>query len=125
MKQTAYLLGPMSGYPDMNRPLFNSWARKLRKQFLVINPADLDAELPKPESEPYEWYYARDLPFVAKCHVGLAIPGWTQSTGAKTEAYLIGVLLKRPILSLPDLTPISPGYLPRLTLPRAGQLGVN
>lgn len=105
----------MTGYPEDNHPAFHQWADFLRKRgFSVINPAELDegqGRLPKPED-----YYARDLPYVAQADLGAAMPGWRASTGAKTEAYLIGNFLHRPVLELPSMAPISKELLPTLVL---------
>jgi hypothetical protein len=116
----VYLLGPMGGYADMNRPAFNAWAAKLKaKGFKVCNPAELDNQFGEPER--YEDYYARDMMFVPKCRMGVALPGWEtyfgRSRGATWEAYTLGVLLKRPILALPDLTPIPADRLPQIRVP--------
>lgn len=109
----------MTGYPEFNHPAFHHWADILRRKgFSVINPAELDEEqgLLKSTSD----YYARDLPYVAQADMGAAMPGWRASTGAKTEAYLLGNFLHRPVLSLPTMEVIPQDQLPTLSLAVGG-----
>lgn len=111
MRYDFYLLGPMSGYPDFNHPAFNEWAKRLEADgFTVCNPAALDARFPKPEK--YTDYYARDMQFLPLCKAGAALPGWERSKGALWECYTLAVLLQRPVVRLPDMTPII--HLPKL-----------
>jgi hypothetical protein len=115
-----YLLGPMSGYIDNNHPLFNHWAKRLRDEHgaTVCNPAELDARYGKPEK--YEDYYARDMQFLPKCRAGAALPGWEtyfgKSRGATWEAHTMGVLLKRAVYALPNLSLIPPTRLPQIVI---------
>lgn len=115
MKKVVYLLGPMTGYPDFNRPAFHSATKVLRGAgFSVINPAEMDEEGGE-AFEDYTDYYARDIPFLPQADLGVALPGWQASRGAGFEAYTIGILLNRPILQFPQLNRINLDCLPRLT----------
>jgi hypothetical protein len=115
-KPLLYLLGPMAGYLDYNRPAFHKWAKFLRSEgFDVINPAEIDDAMG--DEKVYTEYYARDLPFLSKVSGAAAMPGWRQSKGASAEAYIIGVLLERPVYALPDMGLVVPDLLPRLLHP--------
>jgi hypothetical protein len=111
----AYLLGPMQGYPDLNHPAFNEAAAVLKEAgFDVVNPAALDVKLGHEST--YTDYYARDLIFLAPCHLGIALPGWRKSKGATMEAAILSHL-ERPILEYPSLKPIRSTDLPRVVHP--------
>lgn len=115
--RSLYLLGPMSGYPAMNHPAFHQWAKTLRAEgFKVVNPAELDEEMG--QEDKVELLYARDLPFLAQCDGGAAMPGWRSSKGATWEAGLLGVLMKRPVFELPNFHLLTEDKLPKLVLPQ-------
>src|SRR4051812_39354372 len=108
----------MTGYLDDNRPAFNRAAEELRATGLfdeVINPADLDLSDPTPCKVRTD-YYRRDLPHVARCSVGIALPGWQRSPGAVNEAVNLSHLGCQ-ILRYPDLTPIPDRDLPYVVVP--------
>lgn len=116
-KPLLYLLGPMSGFLDFNRPAFHRWAKFLRAEgFDVFNPAELDEIVG--DAAVYADYYSRDAEFMAKVDGGAAMPGWRGSKGATWEAYSIGVMFEKPIYLLPDLTLIVPDDLPSLVHPK-------
>lgn len=88
-----YLAGPMSGIPDLNFPLFNSEAARLRALgYTVINPAEINggvAELAAvsmmtPEQHAAHWATCmrRDIPELVSCEAIALLPGWEASRGA-------------------------------------------
>ena len=103
-RHRVYILGPMTGYPDENRPAFRAAAKMLRSMgAVVISPDELDEMYPIHEPN-WEKYLRRDLPFVAKATVGVALPGWRASRGATLEATVISQL-GGPIYELRDGMP--------------------
>jgi len=91
----VYLSGPMTGYPDHNKPLFDA-AKALceSKGLVVISPADLDeAEGVKLEGtngweysdEEVEGFLERDFDGVAKADAIVFLKGWSFSGGAGRE----------------------------------------
>lgn len=94
---TIYLIGPMSGYKDHNRPAFRKATEVLRRHDLnVVSPDELDEVDPlhtEDGKEPsWEEYLARDLPWVCRAEVGVALPGWRDSRGARLETTVLGQL---------------------------------
>jgi hypothetical protein len=81
-----YIIGPMTGKPDYNRPAFHTAAKHLRSAgFHVINPAETPDPVPGPEWE--DWIRA------GITHVLLAdglalLPGTGHSRGAKLELHI-------------------------------------
>ena len=81
-----YISGPMSGYPDFNRPVFHATARKLRDQgFTVVNPAELDANDPPVVTLEWADYLRRDIVALMSCDEICLLPGWSDSRGAQLE----------------------------------------
>jgi hypothetical protein len=117
LKKRIYLLGPMSGLPNHNFPAFHAAAKALRLLgFEVVNPAELDetsGTLPTRQD-----YYARDLLYVPGCDMGVALPGWEHSEGARLEAAVFHAL-NRQVVSYPSLLPIS--FLPIIEFPKYPQ----
>lgn len=114
-KPVAYLAGPMSGYPDFNRPAFHTAAESLRKLgFTVINPAELDNALPLSAKAPYTDFYRRDLPYLARSELVVALPGWEKSTGATHEVSIMANLLQGKVLSFPSMRKIPKTKIPKL-----------
>ena len=115
---TVYILGPMTGYPDNNRPAFRRAAKQIRAMgYNVISPDELDQDAPA-KGEAWADYLARDIPFLLKSVAGVAIPGWRESRGATLEATILNAL-GRPVLELIDgkLRPVPPQYLPHTVHP--------
>ena len=96
-----YISGPMSGYPDANRPAFFAAQDRLQRAYsghehCFINPAQLDAYEPLGEGATWYQYLRRDIPHLVKCTAIVVIEGWRQSRGAQLEVY-IGRALGMPI----------------------------
>lgn len=94
-----YIAGPMSGYPDYNRPAFHLAELALRGQgFDVVNPATT----PEPCAEPEWrcWTRASIARMLAHDVTGVALlPGWAVSAGATLE-HSIASALGLPALAL-------------------------
>jgi hypothetical protein len=89
-KKTAYILGPMTGMPDMNRRRFMVAAKNLRNLgYSVISPPELDNA-----DGVTEWVAAmrRDIRELCGVEVAFALPGWQLSRGAALEACLCRAL---------------------------------
>ena len=84
-----YLAGPMSGYPDFNRPAFHEAAARLRAQgHIVVNPAEIRGD------EDWEWddWMRAALHCLLGCHAVVFLPGWEFSRGARLERVIAEVL---------------------------------
>ena len=76
----VYISGPMTGYPDFNRPAFNDCARRLEANgHTVVNPATF------PVMKTPKLQMAYDLPLLLECNTIVALPGWNRSRGALAE----------------------------------------
>lgn len=84
-----YVAGPMTGYPDLNFPLFHSVAAELRARGLdVVNPAELNADPTK------GWHDCMrvDIRELVTCDAILMLPGWEKSKGATLERHIAKAL---------------------------------
>lgn len=114
----VYVLGPMTGYKDDNRPAFRAATATLRALgMLVTSPDELDDKCPA-ERQTWEGYLERDLPWAVKAQAGVALPGWRQSAGASLEAANLAAL-GRPIYELvgKGLVQVPADRLPRIVHP--------
>ncbi len=85
-----YLAGPMSGMPDLNRPVFAEAARNLRYQgYKVVSPHELNHNRPLADvgrDRAYEDYIWLDTAQgLIRCDTLVLLPGWVYSRGAKDE----------------------------------------
>ncbi|ACV57540.1 DUF4406 domain-containing protein [Alicyclobacillus acidocaldarius] len=99
-----YLAGPMSGYPDFNRPAFHEAAARLRAQgLIVVNPAEIRGD------EDCEWddWMRAALHCLLGCHAVVFLPGWEFSRGAQLE-YMVATGLEMPVFEYRDgeITPL-------------------
>jgi hypothetical protein len=109
-----YILGPMTGYPEENRPAFKAAAKRLREQgYDPISPDELDDIYP-PDGGEWHHFMARDVPFAVMAQAGVALPGWQKSRGATLEALLISQLGK-PVFEYPSMRQLQPEELPNVT----------
>lgn len=77
-----YLAGPMTGYPELNFPLFHSETARLRALGLdVVNPAEINAD------QAAEWSACMraDIAQLVTCDAVALLPGWRDSRGATLE----------------------------------------
>lgn len=91
-----YIIGPMTGLPDDNRPAFNAMAANLRALgHEVLNPAEFDLDV-GPCHNRHECY-RRDAPFLAQAEGGVVLPGWWKSFGARHEVYTLSEVYNMPL----------------------------
>lgn len=84
-----YLSGPMSGLPELNFPMFNGEAERLRAAgYRVVNPAEIN---PDPCAT-WESYMRADIKALMDCDGLLLLPGWQASRGVKVERGLAETL---------------------------------
>ncbi|MGL6025675.1 MAG: DUF4406 domain-containing protein [Vibrio sp.] len=75
-----YVAGPMTGWPDFNKPAFNAKAAQLQNDgFTVLNPAIL------PDGLEHHEYMQICLPMVRVSDAVYMLDGWELSKGAKME----------------------------------------
>lgn len=80
LSQIVLICGPMTGYPDFNRPAFNTVAAELRqKGFIVFNPATL------PDGWTHDQYMETTLQWVEEADRFYFLRGWERSKGAVME----------------------------------------
>jgi hypothetical protein len=80
-----YLAGPMTGYPEFNKPAFAAESARLRELgFDIVNPAELN------EGNDGEWLNCMrvDIKALVDCDGAALLPGWEQSRGASIEQRL-------------------------------------
>jgi Domain of unknown function (DUF4406) len=101
MTKTAYLSGPMRGFPLWNFPAFDRNAEFLRDNgWKIISPAEVDRELGFDENDPtavfteadFEVAIRRDYVALTEVDAIIFMNGWENSTGAKLESDFANVL---------------------------------
>lgn len=95
----VYLSGPMSGKPNDNYDLFNTWAKFLREAgHIVLNPAEnFDGAHNHPDGRPA--YMRIDFEHVLNAEGIALLPGWNKSLGSCSEV-LLGAQLGLPIYEI-------------------------
>jgi hypothetical protein len=84
-----YLAGPMTGYPELNFPVFHAEAARLSAAGLdVINPAEINPD----QSARWIDCMRADVPQLLTCAGIHLLPGWEKSRGARLEYSLASML---------------------------------
>lgn len=84
----CYIAGPMTGYVELNYPLFHSVAERLRAiGFEVVSPAELN-----PITTPYREAMINDILALVQCDHIVMLDGWEKSKGASLEHHIATVL---------------------------------
>lgn len=84
-----YISGPMSGYPEHNRPQFAIAAKLLRERgWAICNPIEFD----EPEDRPWSEYLRKDIRALMDCAGVITLPGWQESRGASLEVHIAHAL---------------------------------
>lgn len=87
-----YIAGPMSGYPDFNRPAFHSAAHSISSGGSIpLSPAILPDGLDEPD------YMAICIAMLQRSDSVLMLPGWEKSAGAAAEHALakkLGLIIR-------------------------------
>jgi hypothetical protein len=77
------LVGPMTGKPEWNHPLFREVAKELRQYNLnVFNPAETDGGS---VDKPRQFYLRESLAAIPTCDAIVLLPDWEESYGAAAE----------------------------------------
>ncbi len=93
----VYIVGPMTGYEEFNRPAFHNAAAELvSKGFTVLNPAVL------PDGLTQAQYMQIDTSMLFVADAIYLLNGWQESQGAQAE-YSLAVKLEKRILFEPFL----------------------
>lgn len=80
----AYIAGPMSGFEDFNRPLFDRCEAWLESQEVKpVSPAHLNRMLG--DDATYERFLRAGIKFLVDCDWIIMLPGWEKSKGACLE----------------------------------------
>lgn len=84
-----FLSGPMTGYPEFNRPAFNKLARELRDLgHEVVNPA----ENVEPACGSWKGWMRLSIRQLCDCEGVVMMAGWICSAGATEELRIARVL---------------------------------
>ena len=91
-----YVAGPMSGYPESNYPAFALATVQLQAAgFEVVDPGTFG------DGAHYVDFLREDLKMMLECHGVATIENWWESTGARNEVQVAGIL-KMPVRSVEE-----------------------
>lgn len=91
--ERLYVAGPMSGYQESNYPAFNEASRLLGEVgFETVNPATAVVG----NEAHYVDFIREDLRMMLDCHGVAVLDSWWESTGARNEVNVAGIL-KMPV----------------------------
>lgn len=80
-----YISGPMTGIQDLNFPVFNLEAARLRSLgFEVVNPAEINQET----NTGWHECLRNDLKALLDCDTLALLDGWQHSAGAHLEMHV-------------------------------------
>ena len=111
--RTAYLAGPMRGYPEHNREAFTKATADLRSRgWKILSPFERDLNDPNVDIEsddfkagvevnPLKYYMQFDLAMVCQSDAIICLPGWEDSEGANLEVD-VARRLHIPVLAYGD-----------------------
>ena len=89
MKPRTYISGAMTGMPDLNFPLFNATAFRLRVEgHDVVNPAEINTDT----LALWEDAMRADIAELVTCDAIVMLPGWQASRGATLEHHIARAL---------------------------------
>lgn len=95
--ERLYIAGPMTGYPEFNYPAFREAAKLLKEVgFETVNPADFCEN-----GAHYTDFIREDLRVLLGCHGVAVLDFWWESTGARNEVAVAGIL-KMPVRSVSE-----------------------
>jgi len=100
-KYDLYLSGKMRGCPQLNHPIFNAIAKRLRQLgYSVFNPAEHEGGLTNGvDRSAFAVFLARDLhTIINECKGIIFIPEWEDSLGANAEAFVAFVCNKKAMI---------------------------
>ena len=83
--KATYISGPMTNLPDFNWPVFIYAEKYIDGK--VFNPANPHGTIIKKPKTSFNWgdYMTEDIYDLVKCNSIVILPGYSKSTGAKTE----------------------------------------
>lgn len=81
----VYISGKMTGVPDLNFPLFNAEADRLRSLgYEVVNPVEICED----PNTPWHDCMRADIKALLDCDVIALLDGWEDSQGAHLELHI-------------------------------------
>lgn len=104
--QRVYIMGPMSGRPNLNREAFSIANDKLLLHgYWPINPHHIESPFPRGEPFKQEQMYRQVMPMdvfaLSTADAVIALPGWEMSRGSALEAHAAD-LMGIPIYTYDD-----------------------
>ena len=100
-RKTAYIGGPMRGYPNWNFEAFHTGAKMMRAfGYKAIDPAAEDEKAgitpgAKITRDMCKYWVEKDVAFLLKADAIVLLPGWEHSTGATAELAIARWLMLR------------------------------
>jgi hypothetical protein len=87
-KKKVYISAPMTGHPDLNRPAFMAAEARLKKKYIVLNPARIKIV----KGKPYRYYLQKAVKLMMEADCICPLQGWERSKGAFAERVLADAL---------------------------------
>jgi len=109
VKPHVYLIGPTTGYHDLNRESFaEAEEAMVSRGMAVVNPTKLLTDVTQST--------LIAVPLIITCHLGLALPGWRRCEHAIIQVLILHHL-GHPVFEYPSMEVIEQARLPRLETP--------